>query len=34
MHNWMERRTAMLEIAQRTSEQALSRRKGRTSDAA
>lgn len=34
MHNWMESRTAMLEIAQRTSEQALSRRKGRTSGAA
>jgi hemerythrin-like domain-containing protein len=34
LHNWMERRTAVLEIAQRTSEQALSRRQDRASDAA
>ena len=34
MHNWLERHTAILEIAQRTSEQARSCRKGRTSDAA
>jgi hypothetical protein len=34
MHNWMERRTAMLQIAQRSSKQALSPLQARVSDAA
>ena len=34
MHNWMERRTAMLQIAQRSSKQALSPLQARVNDAA